>query len=458
MTIDILRKTLDHMQEIARQLYVFTNQLGMIEELEKTKKIEINKKEKRLLRRTILTLSEQLKILNKSLPSLIKKVQFYKQLKEKPLRRKNIKEKIIEKRPIKLDYTKNKEKISLAISPKDKKKFLTNLTKSESSVKKLKKNYSIENPKNKNQFGKPNSYAKLSNHFFRNLSNYFISKGYTKKLHEGLRKINSQFITATYASMILFTIFISFLFTFCLFIILLFYNLTPVFPFIVPCNETILSRFIRFVWIIFLVPLSSGFIFYYYPFSEGKNIGKKIDQELPFVTIHMSAIANSNIEPTNLFKIILKSKEYRYTNNEFKKLMNLINFNGLDLITALKKTAKTSPSSKLKNLLNGLTTTISSGGDLHSFLDKHSETLLFDYKLDREKYTKSSETFMDIYISLGIAAPMIFLMLFVMMGSTGALVNLLGIGVETLSLLIIFAVIILDIGFLIFLKLKQPII
>lgn len=458
MTIDALKKTLDRMQEITRQLYVFASQLRMIEELEKTKKIEINKKEKKLLKRTISTLLEQLRILNRVLPKLIKKIQFYKQLKERPLIKKTIKEKAIETPPVKLNYTKDKKKISLAISPKDKKKFLTNLTKSESSVKKLKKNYSIKNSKYKNQFGKPNSYAKLSNHFFRNLSNHFISKGHTKKLHEGLRKINSPFITATYVSMILFTAFISFLFIFCLFIVLLFYNLTPAFPFIVPCNETIFSRFIKFVWIIFLIPLSSGFIFYYYPFSEGKNIGKKIDQELPFVVIHMSAISNSNIEPTNLFKIILKSKEYRYTNNEFKKLMNLINFNGLDLITALKKTAKTSPSSKLRNLLNGLTTTISSGGDLHSFLDKHSETLLFDYKLDREKYTKSSETFMDIYISLGIAAPMIFLMLFVMMGSTGALVNLLGISVESLSLLIIFAVIILDIGFLIFLKLKQPII
>ena len=56
MTIEVLKKTLDQMQEIARQLYVFTNQLKMIEELEKTKKIEINKKEKRLLKRTIKAL------------------------------------------------------------------------------------------------------------------------------------------------------------------------------------------------------------------------------------------------------------------------------------------------------------------------------------------------------------------------------------------------------------------
>ena len=91
-------------------------------------------------------------------------------------------------------------------------------------------------------------------------------------------------------------------------------------------------------------------------------------------------------------------------------------------------------------------------------MDEHANTLLFDYKLGREKYTKSSETFMDIYISVAIAAPMILLMLFVIMGSTGTLTSFMGLSTEALSFLIILIISLLNIIFLIFLKLKQPVI
>ena len=81
---------------------------------------------------------------------------------------------------------------------------------------------------------------------------------------------------------------------------------------------------------------------------------------------------------------------------------------------------------------------------------------MFDFKLEREKYTKTSETFMDIYISVVIAAPMIFLMLFVIMGSTGATETFLGLSAGVLSFLIILAITLLNLGFLLFLRMKQP--
>jgi archaellum biogenesis protein FlaJ (TadC family) len=126
------------------------------------------------------------------------------------------------------------------------------------------------------------------------------------------------------------------------------------------------------------------------------------------------------------------------------------------LVTALRKISRASPSSKLRELLDGMATSITSGGALDKFLDKHAETLLFDYKLEREKYTKTSETFMDIYISIVIAAPMILLMLFVIMGSTGALGGFLGLSINALSILVILAIVGLNIAFLVFLQLKQP--
>lgn len=462
MPYESLKQNLNQMKEIIREMYIFTNQLEMIKNLETGGEVSINTKEKSLLNNAIISLTNQLRILNDSIPQLVGSIGFYKKLETGQREAGAVKTPSIpgdsQKKLIQVRYQPKpeEEKIFLTIDDKDRLVFLENLSKSNLSVSQLKKKYAVEKPVS--SFGKPSSYAKISNRFFRDFSNKLVAKDYFKSLNKNLRKMNSPFVVGTYVSMMFFTILISFIAGIFLFVLLLFFKLNLTFPFLNIVEESILIRFFKVFWVVFAIPLFTGLFMYFYPSSEGKNLGLKIDQELPFVTIHMSAIATSGIEPLNIFKIILKSKEYKYTNLEFRKLMNLVNFHGLDLITALKKTAQSSPSAKLKDLLNGFATTMTSGGNLHNFLDEHANTLLFDYKLGREKYTKSSETFMDIYISVAIAAPMILLMLFVIMGSTGTLTSFMGLSTEALSFLIILIISLLNIIFLIFLKLKQPII
>jgi len=457
MTFNALQGNLKRIKEIIREMYVFTNQLEIIRKLEKDKNIMINLQEKKLLRDTINSLEAQLRILNNSIPKLVDSVGFFKKFSDAngdvvPI--KSIK-KPIEKDLIKVKYKPKKTKppVSLTVGEKDRKKFLENLSKSNLSISQLKNKYGIEKPVT--SFGKPNFYAKLSNRFFRKTSNKLLTSGKLGRLNIELRKMNSPFVVGTYISMILMTMSIIVGLSFLFFLLLLFFNIGFTFPFITLATESVIMRFVKFFWIIFAIPLFTGVLMYFYPKSESKNIGGRIDQELPFVAIHMSAIATSGLEPVNIFKIIIKNEEYRYSRLEFRKLLNLINFQGYNLVTALKKISRSSPSAKLRALLDGLATTITSGGDLHEFLDKHAESLLFDYRLEREKYTKTAETFMDIYISIVIAAPMILLMLFVIMGSTG--MYFMGLSTNIMSLLIIFIIVVLNIGFLMFLKLKQPI-
>jgi flagellar protein FlaJ len=192
---------------------------------------------------------------------------------------------------------------------------------------------------------------------------------------------------------------------------------------------------------------------YVYPSLEKKSLEGKINQELPFATIHMSSISGSMIDPSKIFSIIIATREYPNLEKQFVKLMNEMNIFGYDFVTALRTIAFNSPSKKLTELLNGLATTITSGGDLPGFFDKRAQSLLFDYRLEREKYTKSAETFMDIYISVVIAAPMIFMLLFMMMKISG-----LGISLSTqmITLMMVLGVGLINIVFLTFLQLKQP--
>ena len=166
----------------------------------------------------------------------------------------------------------------------------------------------------------------------------------------------------------------------------------------------------------------------------------------------MAAVASSNIEPTNIFRIIAMSKEYPNVRNEAKKLMNQINLYGYDLVNALKNVAAASPSKEWADLLNGVSTTIRSGGDLAKFLQKRAETMLFEYRLKREKATKAAETFMDIYISVVIAAPMMLMLVLVMLN-----ISSIGIGLSigVLTLIIVSIVALINIVFLAFLQSKK---
>jgi hypothetical protein len=456
MSYEEIKENIGQIKEIIREMYVFTNQLEVIKNLEERGDLSINAKEKKLLKDAIFSLERQLRILVHSIPELVNKIGFHQKLigeeKIKDIKRQLPKEEKL----VKIKYTPldTRKEISITVSENERKDFMENISKSNLSIKQLKKKYT--NSDEQNSFGKPSSYAKISNRYLKGLSDYFIKKGYFNTLNKDLRKINSPFVLRTYVSMLFFTVIITFFISFLLMILFLFVNLTVMPPFLEIVTDSLALRFAKIFWIIIFFPSLAGFIFYFYPTNERASLGKKIDNELPFVTIHLSAIATSKLAIMEVFKIILVSGEYQYTNIEFRKFINLVNFQGQDPVTALKNTAKASPSPKLRELLNGLATTITTGGDLHQFLDKHSEALLFDYRLEREKYTKTAETFMDIYISIGIAAPMIFLMLFIMMGSTGLLTNLVGFDAKTMGLLIMLGVILLNTIFLVILKLKQP--
>ena len=300
---------------------------------------------------------------------------------------------------------------------------------------------------------KPSKYVNLAVRTFYSPSRKLIYGGMFGSLKKSLVRANMQFIPENYVSVIFLTTFLSILISIFLFIFLLFFNVSTAMPLISLAEESFQSRMLNFFWIIFVIPLGTFFMLYIYPSLEKKSIEGKINQELPFVTIHMSSIAGAMKDPSKMFGIIITTKEYPAIQREFAKIINEIHIYGYDLVSALRNSSFNCPSRKLAELYNGISTTISSGGNLAQFFEKRAETLLFDYKIEREKYNKSTETFMDIYLSVVIAAPMILMLLLIIMRVSG-----LGISLSTpmISLVTILGVTVANIFFLIFLYLKQP--
>jgi archaeal flagellar protein FlaJ len=403
--------------------------------------------EKKLLEESVKSLRNSMRMINNSLPRLTRDVSSSKKLPsnaENSSRRENNLEKV--------EFFGSDSKVSVVLSKEDKEKFLKELSISEKLIKKLKKRDSKKKEKS-SEFKASRGYLKTANKLFFETATNWVNKGYFKDLSIGLRKANIDILFRSYVALIFLTFFISIIASLFLMIFLLFINVSPLWPFFSFYEGSYLIRFAKLLWIPLVIPLLVFFGLYFYPSSEQKSISKKIDQELPFAVIHMSAISGSGIAPSEIFKIIGLSEEYPTLRKEIRKVLNQINLYGYDLITALSNASKTSPNEKLSDLFSGLSTTITSGANLSDFFEKRAESLLLSYRLERERYTKLVETFLDIYISIVIAAPMIFLLLLIMMMVSGIDVGLSSVQI---SLIAVFGIAILNVVFIIFLQMRQP--
>lgn len=299
---------------------------------------------------------------------------------------------------------------------------------------------------------KPNFYISLSNKLLSEFSAKLIERGMFKSISINLIKSNMEFLPKSYVSVILFTTLVSFVVSVFLYAFFVIFTVQAGFPFITQFQGSLLARILSLTWIPIAVPSITFLFMYMYPSLEKGSIEGKIDQELPFAAINMAAISGSMIDPTKLFEIIISTREYPAMEKEFGKIVNGVNVLGYDLISVLRNSAFTTPSKNLADLFNGIATTINTGGDLPKFFDERAKTLLFEYNLEKEKSTKAAETFMDIYISVVIAAPMILMLLLIIMQVSG-----LGFSLTTtmITLVMVLGVSLINAVFLAFLHIKQ---
>ncbi len=427
--IDELSNNLDIELSMVRELALFVDGLQANDLIEK-----------KLYAGVINSLKKRIIFVNNSVPEILNGISLAKKLPESKGKEKKVE-------AVKID--KNK---TIFVKGNDKENFVKELNISEKFIKRIRE-HKAEKDKTPHEFKSTNWYGRLANSLFLQLAEQWIKKGYFKSLSLDLRRSNMNILTTTYVSMLFLTICLAAVLGILAVPFLVIFSLSIDPPYILLNSGNYLASFGKWFWVAFAIPMITAVLFYFYPATEKKSLEKRINQELPFVVIHMSSISGSGIEPNEIFKIIGLSKEYKYVGTEIRKILNQTNIYGYDLSTALRNVAMATPSTKLAELFNGISVTTNSGGDLKSFFEKRSESLLFDYGLEREKFTKLAESFMDIYISMVIAAPMILMMLLIMISVSGLQS---GLGITEMTIGIIMIVAFINFLFLLFLKMKQP--
>jgi len=195
------------------------------------------------------------------------------------------------------------------------------------------------------------------------------------------------------------------------------------------------------------------FLFYTYPATLSKNRENKIKKILPFAVSYLATIASSRLPPIVLFKTLSSFREYGEVTEESKNITRDVEVFGMTFSAAVKKQAKRTPSRDFRELLWGINSILTSGGDMEFFLKQKGEELMGDYRRRIRKYSQDISLFVEIYLTLIITGSIFFIVLSSVISSISG-----GLGTIVVQSFAIFVLLpLFSIGFILILKSISPI-
>ncbi len=196
------------------------------------------------------------------------------------------------------------------------------------------------------------------------------------------------------------------------------------------------------------------FFLYSYPSFLVQKRAKEIDAGLPFISIYLSSISASGIPPTSMFKILSGFREYKEIAKEASKIYRDIEFFGMNLEQAIRKAAMRTPSKEFKEMLLGLITLLSSGGNLSEFFKERAKEFMNEYRRRLESYSRLLTLMIEIYLTAIIVGSIFFIILSVVISMFSTTSNLSLIFMQ--FAVVVFILPFVSIGFIVLVKSLSP--
>lgn len=281
----------------------------------------------------------------------------------------------------------------------------------------------------------------LSFKFFGRSLKPFVN--YFESLKPDLLKANLNLSLEEYVYIMIFVTFLTFLLEFPTIVVIMSILL-----------QDAITAFLFSFTLTIVVVVGTFFIFYTYPSMASGRRKKDIDASLPFATTYMAAIATSGAPPATMFKVLIGFKEYGQISSEMEKIYRDIEVFGMDLVGAIRKTASRTPSEELKELLWGLDTILTSGGNIGDYLHEKSRLFIAEYRRRLEKYSNTLSMLVEVYLTVVLVGSILFIIMTALMSIIGGGSSLFMTFVQFLVIFLFLPIV--SIGFIFLLKTISP--
>ncbi|MFA9517234.1 type II secretion system F family protein [Halopenitus sp. H-Gu1] len=142
-----------------------------------------------------------------------------------------------------------------------------------------------------------------------------------------------------------------------------------------------------------------------------------IDATLPRTVAFIYALSRSGMALPAVLKTLAENEDvYGEAATELAVAVRDMNTFGTDVLTALRRTARHTPSENLEEFTENLASVLGSGRSLPEYLHKQYERYQAESESQQEQYLELLSTFAEAYVTVLVAGPLFFITIFVVVG------------------------------------------
>lgn len=168
---------------------------------------------------------------------------------------------------------------------------------------------------------------------------------------------------------------------------------------------------------------------YFYPSMQVGNRKRILEEELPYVASHMAVLSKANMPPERIFRSITQVEDVGMKSiaaEESRNIIRDVNFLGYDIISAMERRIRHSPSPKFVDFLDGFISVSRSGGSLTSYFMATAKALMDSARIAARQLLETLGGIAEAYISMMVVFPLLIIVMLSIMGMIGG--NLGGFG------------------------------
>ena len=139
------------------------------------------------------------------------------------------------------------------------------------------------------------------------------------------------------------------------------------------------------------------------PSLKAKSRGKKIDLNLSYALSFVAAMSSAGVTPTEIFKSLSQQSIYGEVQKEASWIYRDATLLGKDIISSIRENMHRTPSEKLKEFLQGLIVTVTSGGSLKSFFSAKAKQFMIENRQKQKQTIESLGIMAESYVTAAVA-------------------------------------------------------
>jgi flagellar protein FlaJ len=170
---------------------------------------------------------------------------------------------------------------------------------------------------------------------------------------------------------------------------------------------------------IVLLPVMTYFLLLSSPGSKAKSRARDIDKRIAAAMSFISAMASADVNIDVIFKELSRQKVYGEIASEAAWITRDTELLGSDILSAIKRAAKRSPSAKFQDFLQGVVTTSTSGGQLKPYFLLKAEEYQKENKLALKSQMETLGMLAESFVTVVVAFPLFLVLIMAIMAIVG---------------------------------------